>query len=487
MMEPGKREACGIIATLDGRGNVAEKILFGLMALQHRGQESAGIAVSRDDGNIVIVKVNGLAGEGFGRADIENLKGKMGIGHVRYSTAGFSCLENAHPIYLENPRNGLALAHNGTIVNYAELSEAISRNGKVPSALKCDAEVLLHILAEELKKTDDPFEALTSLSSKAEGAYSIACLTGRGELLVFRDPLGFRPLCYGLDDGSFICASESVAIDMCGGKVKRDLAPGEAFLVSESSIERKQFAPCKRRAHCMFEYVYFSRPDSVIEGRSVYEVRLNLGRNLGKTYGDDADVIVPVPDTARPAAEGISRVTGIPVAEGLIKNRYVHRTFIMPEQGRRENAVKAKVNPLIAVLNGQRVLLVDDSIVRGTTLKSIVNMVKKAGAREVHVRITCPPILSPCFYGIDISTHKELIAAYGNHPENICRLLGAETLGYQTLDGLIDAIGLREEDLCFACLTGVYPTPRAQQLADKMKEKNAASVKSRYIELNHVT
>jgi amidophosphoribosyltransferase len=231
----------------------------------------------------------------------------------------------------------------------------------------------------------------------------------------------------------------------------------------------------------MFEYVYFSRPDSIIDERCVYDVRLALGRNLAKTYENKVDVVVPVPDTSRPAAEGISRETGIQVAEGLIKNRYVHRTFIMPEQAHRENAVKVKLNPLRSILQGQRVIVVDDSIVRGTTLKNIVNMIRRAGAKEIHVRITCPPIISPCFYGIDISTHAELIASH-NSIDEIRKILGADTLGYQTISGLVDAIGLRRENLCLACLTGEYPTPRAQQIADKMREKASIPTKTRYIE-----
>ncbi|OYT55352.1 MAG: hypothetical protein B6U77_01870 [Candidatus Hecatellales archaeon ex4484_218] len=422
---------CGVVGVYDREKNVAEHIFYGLMALQHRGQESAGIALTKGDGNVYLRKAMGLVSEALPLTELSMLTGRCGIGHVRYSTVGKLGLTDAQPFNLDS----LALAYNGNLVNFLELREKLRKKSKV-----------------------------------VEGAYSAVCLSGKGEILVFRDPLGFRPLCYGEIDGSFISASESVAVDMCGGKLISDVKPGEAILVSDSGIERKCFAKSSRKAHCMFEYVYFSRPDSVIEGKSVYDIRLKLGVNLAKTYENDADVIVPVPDTSRPAAEGIARQTGLPVAEGLIKNRYIHRTFIMPSQNLRENAVKIKLNPLKSVLQNQRVILVDDSIVRGTTIKNIVHMIRKAGAKEVHVRITCPPIISPCFYGIDIATHRELIASKKS-VEEIRKIIGADSLGYQTIDKLVEAIGLRKEDLCLACLTGEYPTPKAQKLADEMKKK----------------
>jgi len=408
------------------------------------------------------------------------LEGKVGIGHVRYSTVGRSTLADAQPCCLSGPRHGLALAYNGTLVNYRELRDLVLHRGKQLTT-GSDAEILLHLVMDELQGTDNLFEALTNSLRRVEGGYSAVLITGDGDLLAFRDPFGFKPLCYGTVGGAFFCASESVAIDMAGGELEHDVGPGEAILVTDSGIVKKQFLPCQRRAHCMFEYVYFSRPDSIIEGRPVYNVRMRLGQNLAKTCCYAADVIVPVPDTSRPAAEAASRALGIPTAEGLIKNRYIHRTFIMPEQSLRENAVKAKLNPLKSVLNGQRVMLIDDSIVRGTTLRDIVNMVRRAGAREVHVGITCPPIISPCFYGIDISTHGELIASH-NTVEQIRKQIGADSLCYQTVDGLVDAIGIRREDLCMACLTGEYPTPKAQQMATVMRSKPPITGECRYIE-----
>ena len=475
-MRLGLKEACGVIGIHDKDGNVAENIFYGLMALQHRGQESAGIALTTGNGSILLRKNMGLVSEALSLTELSMLKSRFGIGHVRYSTVGSLSLTDAQPFNLDST----ALAYNGTIVNYVELRERLRRSG-VYFTSTSDAELLLNILLREVREEGDYFDALSELSKYVEGAYSAVCLTGDEKILIFRDPLGFKPLCFGETERSFMGASESVAIDMLGGKLVSDVKPGEAILVSDSGVERKCFAKSKRKSYCMFEFVYFSRPDSIIEGRSVYDVRLKLGMNLAKTYGcGDADVIVPVPDTSRPAAEGMARVTGLPVAEGLIKNRYIYRTFIMPKQNLRENAVKVKLNPLRSVLKDKKIILIDDSIVRGTTIKNIVQMVRRAGAKEVHVRITCPPIVSPCFYGIDIATHGELIASKKS-VEEICKSIGADSLGYQTIEKLVDAIGIEKENLCLACLTGEYPTPKAQKLADMMKVK-PYHVKGRYVE-----
>ena len=473
------REACGVFGAASPGSPVFELLYHGLLALQHRGQESAGMATIDQDGRLRVRKSMGLVCDIFNPEESYGLKGSIGIGHVRYSTVGTSSLEDAQPFHF----NGIALCHNGNLVNYAELRRNLQQRG-VRLRSTCDAEILVHLLAEKARATDSAslVDALSQIAELAEGSYSALCLTENREIIAFRDPYGFRPLCYGETENARVCASESVALDVCGGNLLANIEPGEAFIISEEGVRRERFAPCRRRAHCMFEYVYFSRPDSIIEGKSVYEVRLRLGENLGKTYGCKGELVVPVPDTARPAAEGLSRVTGVPVAEGLIKNRYVHRTFIMPGQQRRENAVKMKLNPLKAVLKGRKICLVDDSIVRGTTIRKIISIVREAGAEEVHVMITCPPIVSPCFYGIDIATHQELIAS-GRNVEEIRRLIGADSLSYQTIDGLVDAIGLGREKLCLACLTGEYPTPKAQALADKMKGKPLPEGGIRYVEL----
>lgn len=472
-----KKEACGVIGVYDPRKSIADKIFYGLMALQHRGQESSGIAVTEGYGKVYLRKAMGLVGVNLSLEELLLLSGRFGIGHVRYSTSGKSSLTEAQPFNLDNT----FLAYNGNIVNYRELKDYLTRRG-VYLVSSSDTEVMLNILTRKYEETGDFFEALSEFARIIEGAYSATLLTDQGELLIFRDPHGFRPLCWGKAKETIIGASESVAVDVCGGSLVSAVQPGEALLISNSGVQRKWFMSCKKKAHCMFEYVYFSRPDSIIEGKSVYATRVNLGKNLAKNLDVEGDVIVPVPDTSRPATLGMSLESGVPAAEGLIKNRYIYRTFIMPRNSHRENAVKLKLNPLKPVLKDKKVILVDDSIVRGTTIGSIVRVIKEAGAREVHVRVTCPPVVSPCFYGIDIATHKELIASRMSI-EEIGREIGADSLQYQTIEGLVNAIGFGREDLCMACLTGNYPTPKAQRLADQMKMKPVIEDDIRYVEL----
>ncbi len=461
-----KREECGVFGIYDSRKNVVDRIYYGLISLQHRGQEAAGISVY-NGGEVITKKAVGLASEGL-HQEIKGLKGRVGIGHVRYSTVGTSSLANAQPFFLK--RNGVtvAFAHNGNLVNFVDLRRSLKDSG-VRLKSKCDAEIILQRFMARYESTGDIFHSLGECVSEFEGAFSGVGITSRGEAFAVRDPYGFRPLCFGHSNGVVAFASESVALDINNVELKGDIQPGEALVVSDEGMERKRYFDAKKRAHCFFEYVYFSRPDSIIDGRPVHDVRYRLGVNLAKTHPAAADIVVPVPDTSRTAAEGFSDESGIPVAEGLIKNRYIHRTFIMPRQRLRDLAVKLKLNPLRSVLKDKRVVLIDDSIVRGTTLKGIVNMLKKAGAAKVHVRITCPPIVSPCFYGIDIATHRELIAAQMSVDE-IRQAIGADSLGYQTVDMLVDALGIPPSDLCNACLTGRYPTPQAQRIADSMKE-----------------
>jgi len=343
----------------------------------------------------------------------------------------------------------------------------------------CDSEIILHLLAEELSRTKDIVKAVSACMSKFEGAYSVVIQTGEGELIAFRDPLGFRPLCYGRNENYIIFASESVALDMNKIYEINYVKPGELIIVKDGKIEKNQIVEPKSLAHCMFEYVYFSRADSILDGKGVYDVRVELGRNLARTYKIDADVIIPVPDTSRSAVEGISEISGIPVSEGLIKNRYVYRTFIMSNQQSRRDAVASKLNTIKSVIQGKRIILVDDSIVRGTTIKKVVEIIRRAGAKEIHLMITCPPIVSPCFYGIDMSTHKELIAANMSISE-IAKEVGVDGLYYQTIENLEKAIGL-SGNLCTACLTGKYPTPTAQMISDEMKGRES---KGRYYEMD---
>lgn len=471
------KESCGVVGAISTKGAVTRNLWLGLLALQHRGQEACGI-YTFDENRFYHRKQLGLIDR---PETFDGLKGAVGIGHVRYSTVGQPANEEtladpqkleefAQPYFSDHPNGGLALCHNGNLVNFRQLCNEIRTNGTFLSAT-CDAEVMLKTLANELSDRGDVEKAVRNCVAKFEGAYSAVVLMGNGELIAFRDPEGFRPLCFGEKDGLFMFASETVALDINGIHDHFDVKPGELVIARENEPPvRKQLKEQNNHARCMFEYVYFSRPDSTIDGKDVYSVRVKLGRNLARTYKTHADIIVPVPDTARPAAEGISRETGIPVYEGLIKNRYVGRTFIMPYKDGRDNAVRLKLNAVRGVVGGKNVLLVDDSIVRGTTMKKIVNLLKEAGASRVEVWVTCPPIKSPCFYGIDMSTHSELIASEKS-VEEIQQTVGADELCYQTIDGLVDAIGFPKRETCLACLTGVYPTPLAQRIADEMRAK----------------
>jgi len=471
------RESCGLVGAIGGQGNVTHNLWLGLLALQHRGQEACGI-YTLDRGRFYHKKQVGLVGN---VEEFNGLEGPIGIGHVRYSTVGQpadSATSNdlqkiedfAQPYFSDRPKGGIALCHNGNLVNFPHLRQDLQAKGTFISAT-CDAEVMLKILADELSDGGDVEKAVRNCVARFEGAYSILALTGSGELIAFRDPNGFRPLCVGENEGLLMIASESVALDINGIHNFSNVRPGELVIARQHERPiRKQLVEQNQHARCMFEYVYFSRPDSTIDDRDVYSVRIKLGKNLARTYKTHADVIVPVPDTARPAAEGISHETGIPVLEGLIKNRYVGRTFIMPRQEGRDNAVRLKLNAVRAVVHSKDVLLVDDSIVRGTTMRKIVNLLKEAGANRVEVWITCPPVKSACFYGIDMASHSELIASTRSL-DQIRQIVGADALCYQTIEGLLDAIGFTKQETCLACLTGQYPTPLAQRIADEMWAK----------------
>jgi amidophosphoribosyltransferase len=454
-------------------------IYYGLLALQHRGQESTGIGTF-DGKKIYLKKAVGLVNEAFSMESLAQLPGKVGIGHNRYSTAGESTLDDASPFMINYPHKGIVLAHNGNIVNALELRRTIAEGGTSLFSC-CDSEVVLQLFGEELRRTRDMFKAVENLMGKLEGGYSVAAFSGDGDLIAFRDPLGFRPLSYSQNNGLFVVASESVAFDINDLNMTGDVAPGELIVANEKGVERKNVGKTEKPKHCMFEYVYFSRPDSILDGKFVYDVRIRLGQKLAKKFDRGGDVIVPVPDTARPAAEGFARETGIPVAEGLIKNRYALRTFIIPGQSQRDRAVRIKLNALKPVIAGKKVILVDDSIVRGTTSRSIVNLVRKAGAEKVHVQITCPPLVGPCPYGIDISSYSELVA-YNHTVDEINKILNSDTLTYQDIEGLVESIGLPKEELCLACLTNEYPTRRAQAICDKMRS-SASFDKRRYWEI----
>jgi amidophosphoribosyltransferase len=451
-----KHEECGVVAIYSKNGAAVAPLLYrSLIALQHRGQDAAGFAV-QNNGEIGARRGIGLVDQIFRPEDIE-VNGDSGIGHTRYPTIGKCRMCDVQPSVHDN----IATAYNGHIANYDILKERLGKAGYVFTST-VDSEPALYML--HMRK--DPEVAVKEIMETFEGAYSDVALLD-GKLYVFRDPFALRPLVWGEND-EFICfASESVALDVNGIPYKGNVRGGEFVVVEKGNIvERKQLVEEKTK-HCMFEYVYFSRPDSVINNKSVYEVRWRLGEVLAEEAPVKADVVVPVPDTSRTAAGAYSEKTGIPYAEGLIKNRYIGRTFIMPDQEKRINAVKLKLNAQRTVLEGKSVVLLDDSIVRGTTLKEIVGMVRKAGAKEVHLRITCPPVKAPCFYGVDMSTYKELIANKKS-VEEIQEHLGADSLAYISVEGLKKAVGL---PVCMACLNEEYHTEFVRGLAEKEKSK----------------
>ncbi len=432
----------------------ALNLYYALYALQHRGQESAGIATFSDTVNFY--KAMGLVSEVFSRDRLAMLKGNIGIGHVRYSTTGGSTFENSQPM-LVNYKNGtLAIAHNGNLVNSAELKRELEAEGRMFLS-SSDTEVIAHILVKELIKTSDYLEAIRNLMRRLNGSYSLTILLD-GMVFGVRDPCGFKPLGIGKIDNGYVIASESVAVDTLKGKFMRDINPGEVVIIrgDGSPPEFHQLYRTKNSAHCFFEFVYFARADSIIDGKLVYDVRLKIGETLAKEAGVDADIVAPVPDSGITFALGYSRHSGVPYTEAMMKNRYVGRTFIMPVQDMRETAVLLKLNMIRSNIKDKRLVLIDDSIVRGTTSRRIINMLKENGAKEVHYRVGSPPIISPCYLGIDMATREELIAAHKT-VDAVEYLVGADSLHYITLEGLLKSIGIPTDDLCLGCITGVYP------------------------------
>jgi amidophosphoribosyltransferase len=399
----------------------------------------------------------GLVCDVFNNNNLKGLRGNVGIGHVRYSTTGKSLIENSQPFVSEFESGTIAIAHNGDIINSMELRRELECNGHEFRSTT-DSEVICHLLTIEYSKNGDMVEAMQKVSKKLIGSYSLVILIN-DELMVVRDPIGIKPLSLGKMDGMTMVASETVAFDVVGAEYIRDVDPGEILVINDEiksyQIFRDKNTP---RAHCMFEYVYFARPDSILDGRNVYDVRLNIGRALWREYPAEADVVMPVPDSAITAAIGYSRESGLSYGEGLIKNRYIGRTFIMSTQEERETSVRLKMNPIKSELEGKRIVLVDDSIVRGTTSRALVNVLRHAGAKEIHLRVGCPPIISPCYYGIAMATRKELIASDKNVDE-IKKILGVDSLGYLSLESLVKCIGIKKGELCIGCLTCQYPTP----------------------------
>jgi len=446
------KDECGVFG-LFGRAEAAKLTYLGLYALQHRGQESGGIVAS-DGGRLREARAMGYVADIFNERVLAELPGSAAIGHVRYSTAGESRLSNAQPILIECVHGEIAVCHNGNLVNERELRLALSRQGAIFQT-SSDTEIFLHLFARSKAPTVE--DALVEAVGQAQGAFSLLFLM-KDRLVAVRDAHGFRPLALGRLGGAWVVCSETCALDLIGAEYVRDVEPGEMLVIGPDGLRSLRPFPPGPRAHCIFEHVYFARPDSLVFGESVNRVRTNLGRVLARESGVPADVVVPVPDSGVCAAIGYAERSGIPIQFGLIRNHYVGRTFIGPQQSIRHFGVKVKLNPVRSILEGRRVVLVDDSIVRGTTSRKLVKMIKAAGALEVHVRISCPPTISPCFYGVDTPRRAELIAA--THTlEEIRKYIEADSLRYLSLEGLLDAVNSHREDYCTSCYTGRYPLP----------------------------
>jgi amidophosphoribosyltransferase len=463
------REECGVFG-IYGNPEAANLTYLGLYALQHRGQESAGIATS--DGKVLqLHKAVGYVADNFTQTTFARLAGTSAIGHVRYSTAGESGIKNAQPLLIDCAHGEIAIGHNGNLVNAQELRDMLVANGSIFQTTS-DTEVLLHLYARSKAPTIE--QALIESVSQAQGAFSVVLLT-RDRLIAVRDPHGFRPLTLGRLGDSYVVSSETCALDLIDATWIRDIEPGEMLVIGPEGAKSYHPFPPAPSAHCIFEHVYFARPDSQVFGLSVNEVRTEFGRRLAREQPALADVIVPVPDSGVCAATGFADESGLPLRMGLIRNHYVGRTFIEPHQSIRHFGVRVKLNPVRSILQGKRVVLVDDSIVRGTTSRKIVKMVRAAGATEVHMRISCPPTISPCFYGVDTPRRAELIAAT-HSLEEIRRYIGADSLGYLSVEGLLDGVGPGKAKYCTSCYTGNYPVafPRNEaaylQLALKLTE-----------------
>lgn len=449
-------EECGVFGIFKPDNKDAKHSLYyGLCALQHRGQESAGMALCDTDGpmgNIYHHKGMGLVSEVFHKETLDTLTGNIGIGHVRYSTTGQSCIENAQPLILNYLKGTLALVHNGNIKNAAELRDSLQKEGAIFRGTT-DSEVIAYLIAKERTKCGTIEEAVTKVAGFLKGGYALIVMSPR-KIIGIRDPLGLKPLCLGRRGNEYILSSESCALNAIDAEFVRDIEPGEIISITKDGISSdRSLCQCKH-AHCIFEYIYFARLDSCMDGISVYNSRIKAGRLLAQSYPVDADLVVGVPDSGLTAAIGYSQESGIPFGLAFYKNSYVGRTFIKPTQKERESAVHMKLSVLPEVVRGKRLVLIDDSIVRGTTIAGLITLLKKAGAVSVHVRISSPPFLYPCYYGTDVPSNKELIAA-DNSPEEIARRIGADSLGYMKLE---DLSAMSDNlPLCRACFDNQYP------------------------------
>lgn len=448
------KEECGVFGVYDNDNlDVARMTYHGLYALQHRGQESAGIAVN-DGGVILHHKDMGLVPEIFNEVVLNHLKGRIAIGHVRYSTTGASLRENAQPMVVKYRIGQLALAHNGNLVNASALRNSMEENGAIFQSTS-DTEVIANLISRYRVSSDNIEDTLVKVMAEIRGSYALVMVTPK-RLIGIRDPQGIRPLCIGKYQNSYVLASESCALDAVGAEFIRDVNPGEIVLIGEDGLHSVQTEVREKSRLCIFEFVYFARPDSVIDGASVLKARIEAGKRLAIEHPVDADVVIGTPDGGLNAALGYSRQSGIPYGQGLLKNRYVGRTFIQPEQGQRESGVRIKFNAMKAEIQGKRVVMVDDSIVRGTTTRRIVQMLKDAGAKEVHMRVSSPPYKFPCYFGIDISSTKQLVASKYTIEEIRC-MIGADSLGYLSLEGLKGIAAGAKCGFCTACFNSEYP------------------------------
>jgi amidophosphoribosyltransferase len=453
------KEACGLFGVWAPGEDISRLIYFGLFALQHRGQESAGMAIS-DTRNILVFKELGLVAQVFDEATLSTLQGELGIGHTRYSTTGSTTWDNAQPSFKSDGQRGLALGHNGNLVNTAELASGSGRRTRATTDSDLVASMLAGLLDGGLE------DAAMEVLPKLKGAFSFLFMDER-TVFAARDPHGLRPLAIGRLPAGFAVASETAALDIVGATYVREVEPGELVMIDDRGIRSRRFAESPRKALCIFEFVYLARADSRLYDTTVHEARRELGRLLAAESAVEADMVVPVPDTATSAAQGYAEASGIPYGEGLMKNRYVGRTFIQPSPSLRSRGVKLKLNPIPDAVRGKRLVVVDDSIVRGTTTRLIIQTLREAGASEVHIRVTSPPIRWPCFYGIDMSTRQELVAS-DLSVEEVRAFIGADSLAYLSLDSMVAATGSRKGEFCRACFDGEYVVPIPADIPTKL-------------------
>lgn len=461
----GLKEYCGLFG-IYGHKDASRLTYLGLYSLQHRGQESAGI-VSSDEKEVRQYKDMGLVSDVFNDNNIKALTGHMAIGHVRYSTTGSSVLKNAQPFVVEYADNTMAVGHNGNLVNALELRRELEKEGAIFQTTM-DSEIILHLIARSRKRNLE--DKLIDALSKIRGAFSLVLLT-RDQIIGVRDPHGFRPLCLGQVDGAWVIASETCALDLIQARYVREIEPGEIVFINKSGMHSVSPFPKVKHSFCIFEYIYFSRPDSNIFGGSVYVARKKLGEKLFEEEPADGDIVVPIPDSGTCAALGYAEISGLPFEMGIIRNHYIGRTFIQPSQHIRDFGVKVKLNPVKELLKGKRVVIIEDSIVRGTTSKARVKAIRDAGAKEVHMRVSCPPLRHPCYYGIDFPTKEELIAT-SRTIEEIGDFIGLDSLGYISLEGMLSAMPIPREEFCTCCFTGEYPVPVKSKISKHLLEKN---------------